>query len=31
MYRKLWDDQSHVPHQAADQADDDSDDDDDED
>jgi ATP-binding cassette subfamily B protein len=30
MYRKLWDDQGHVPHQA-DQADDDSDDDDDED
>jgi ATP-binding cassette subfamily B protein len=34
-YRKLWDDQSHVPHQAADQAgdgdDDDDDDDDDED
>src|ERR1700719_3698777 len=29
MYRKLWDDQSHVPHDAADQADDDSDDDDD--
>jgi len=30
-YRKLWDDQSHVPHQAADQADDGDDDDDDED
>ncbi len=29
MYRKLWDDQSHKPHGAADQADDDSDDDDD--
>ncbi len=28
MYRKLWDDQSHKPHRAADQADDDSDDDD---
>jgi ATP-binding cassette, subfamily B, bacterial len=27
MYRKLWDDQSHVPHQAADQADDSDDDD----
>ena len=31
MYRKLWDDQGHQPHQAADQADDDSDDDDDDD
>jgi ATP-binding cassette subfamily B protein len=31
VYRKLWDDQSHKPHDAADQADDDSDDDDDED
>jgi ATP-binding cassette, subfamily B, bacterial len=31
VYRKLWDDQSHTPHQAADQADDDSDDDDDDD
>jgi ATP-binding cassette subfamily B protein len=31
MYRKLWDDQSHIPHEDADQADDDSDDDDDED
>jgi ATP-binding cassette subfamily B protein len=30
-YRKLWDDQSHTPHEAANQADDDSDDDDDED
>jgi ATP-binding cassette subfamily B protein len=30
-YRKLWDDQSHKPHGADDQADDDSDDDDDED
>jgi ATP-binding cassette subfamily B protein len=30
IYRKLWDDQSHKPHHAADQADDDSDDDDDE-
>jgi len=29
MYRKLWDDQSHQPHRAADQADDDDDDDDD--
>jgi ATP-binding cassette subfamily B protein len=28
-YRKLWDDQSHQPHQAADQTDDDDDDDDD--
>jgi len=31
VYRKLWDDQSHKPHNAADQADDDSEDDDDED
>jgi ATP-binding cassette subfamily B protein len=31
VYRKLWDDQSHTPHQAAAQADDDSDDDDDDD
>jgi ATP-binding cassette, subfamily B, bacterial len=31
VYRRLWDDQSHKPHQEADQADDDSDDDDDED
>jgi ATP-binding cassette subfamily B protein len=31
MYRKLWDDQSHTPHQPAHQADDDSDDDDDDD
>jgi ATP-binding cassette, subfamily B, bacterial len=31
VYRKLWDDQSHTPHQDADQADDDSDDDDDDD
>jgi ATP-binding cassette, subfamily B, bacterial len=30
VYRKLWDDQSHAPHKAADQADDDSDDEDDE-
>jgi ATP-binding cassette subfamily B protein len=29
VYRKLWDDQGHIPHQAVDQADDDSDDDDD--
>ena len=29
MYRKLWDDQSHRPHQATDQDDDDDDDDDD--
>jgi ATP-binding cassette subfamily B protein len=29
VYRKLWDDQSHTPHQAADQADDDDDDDED--
>jgi ATP-binding cassette subfamily B protein len=29
MYRRLWDDQSHIPHDAADQTDDDSDDDDD--
>ena len=27
MYRKLWDDQSHTPHEAADQADDDDDED----
>jgi ATP-binding cassette subfamily B protein len=27
VYRKLWDDQSHTPHQPADQADGDSDDD----
>jgi ATP-binding cassette, subfamily B, bacterial len=31
VYRKLWDDQSHTPHQADDQAGDDDDDDDDED
>jgi ATP-binding cassette subfamily B protein len=31
IYRKLWDDQSHKPHEEGDQADDDSDDDDDED
>jgi ATP-binding cassette, subfamily B, bacterial len=31
MYRKLWDDQGHMSHDADDQADDDSDDDDDED
>jgi ATP-binding cassette, subfamily B, bacterial len=30
-YRRLWDDQSHTPHQPADQADGDSDDDDDDD
>ncbi len=30
MYRKLWDDQGHQPHQAADQADEDDDDDDEE-
>src|SRR3982074_2321733 len=29
VYRKLWDDKSHKPHEAADQADDDSDDDED--
>jgi ATP-binding cassette subfamily B protein len=29
VYRKLWDDQGHMPHDAADQADDDGDDDDD--
>jgi ATP-binding cassette, subfamily B, bacterial len=29
VYRKLWDDQGHTPHDSADQADDDSDDDDD--
>ena len=31
VYRKLWDDQSHTPHAAADQADNDDDDDDDDD
>jgi ATP-binding cassette subfamily B protein len=31
IYRKLWDDQSHTPHQAADQADDSDDGDDDDD
>src|SRR6202012_4536363 len=31
VYRKLWDDQSHTPHQAHAQVDHDSDDDDDED
>jgi ATP-binding cassette subfamily B protein len=31
VYRKLWDDQGHAPHQVADQADGDSDDDDDDD
>ncbi len=31
VYRKLWDDQGHAPHNAAGQADDDSDDDDDDD
>ena len=31
MYRKLWDDQGHMPHDADDQADDDSDDEDDDD
>jgi ATP-binding cassette, subfamily B, bacterial len=31
VYRKLWDDQSHTPHQEADPADDDDDDDDDDD
>jgi ATP-binding cassette, subfamily B, bacterial len=31
VYRKLWDDQGHVPHNAASQVDDDSDDDDDDD
>ena len=31
VYRRLWDDQGHMPHHAADPADDDSDDDDDED
>src|SRR6266576_3518494 len=31
VYRRLWDDQSHTPHHAADQAGDDSDDDDDDD
>jgi ATP-binding cassette subfamily B protein len=29
VYRRLWDDQSHTPHHAADQAGADSDDDDD--
>jgi ATP-binding cassette subfamily B protein len=31
VYRKLWDDQSHTPHQAADEAAEDDDDDDDDD
>jgi ATP-binding cassette subfamily B protein len=31
VYRKLWDDQGHIPHDAADQAGGDSDDDDDDD
>jgi ATP-binding cassette subfamily B protein len=31
VYRKLWDDQSHIPHQPTDQVDDDSDDDDEDD
>jgi ATP-binding cassette subfamily B protein len=31
MYRQLWDDQSHKPHEAADPADDGDDEDDDED
>ncbi len=31
VYRKLWDDQGHTPHNAADQVDDDSDDDEDDD
>jgi ATP-binding cassette, subfamily B, bacterial len=31
VYRKLWDDQGHQPHNAVDQADDDSEDDDDDD
>jgi ATP-binding cassette subfamily B protein len=31
VYRRLWDDQGHVPHQEASPADEDSDDDDDED
>src|SRR5450432_2328349 len=31
MYRKLWDDQGHMPHEGAGQADDNSDDDDDDD
>src|SRR6202050_410266 len=31
VYRRLWDDQSHTPHDAANQADGDSDDDDDDD
>jgi ATP-binding cassette subfamily B protein len=29
VYRRLWDDQSHIPHKAGDQAGGDSDDDDD--
>jgi ATP-binding cassette subfamily B protein len=29
VYRKLWDDQGHTPHNAAGQADDDNEDDDD--
>ena len=31
VYRKLWDDQGHAPHDAAGHADDDSDDDDEDD
>jgi ATP-binding cassette, subfamily B, bacterial len=31
VYRKLWDDQGHTPHNAAGQADDDNEDDDDDD
>ena len=31
VYRKLWDDQGHTPHKAADQVDDEDEDDDDED
>ena len=31
MYRKLWDDQSHTPHKAADQVEEDNEDDEDED
>ena len=31
VYRKLWDDQGHTPHNAADQGDDDNEDDDDDD
>ena len=31
VYRKLWDDQSHTPHQAGQAGDDDDDDEDDED